>query len=158
MLDTLLFKASLTKNKFKEMKKIIFSLLLSLSVYSSNAILRVTLALNAEWVSFYKDCHPAYWYCWEITSQGNTSIHNYIDMNTETQTITFVIDNTVNTAYNNQFISGNTFNFIQDTYLKPEIAFACTGISKVVRVPKGIYSFTINEGIITINAPFTFVD
>lgn len=143
------------------MKKIIFSILFCLSYYISNALIYVRLHTYATWVGWTQSCVRGSWYCWEIINVPSPlGIRDYIEINAETNTITFAIDNNINTEYHKQFINNNNFNFPIDTYLSADVVNAEIGVSKKIVVKSGNYNFTLNEqdNIIRITAPFNFVD
>lgn len=118
--------------------------------------LKVTLVLNSKWVSFYSDCLPSWWYCWEISTGSDA--RSYIKINDKEKLITFGIDNTISPDYHRKFVKSSNFDFPEDSYLKKEIVNASIGLNKEIYVKKGLYHFENIDGILTITAPYSIVD
>lgn len=122
----------------------------------------IRLVTWAYWSDFRQDCLLGYWYCWEIDTDKDTDAKaiskDYINIHKNEKLITFGINKDINSEYHKKFIKGSNFNFPQDTYIRRSVVKATIGLDKQIFVKKGLYPFKINDGILTITAPYTILD
>lgn len=116
--------------------------------------LPISILFYHNFRSFWRDCYPGTWYCWQIGSPSDNK--SFIEINEENQLIIFGIDNRDSSVYNSQFMVGSNYQFPQDT-LNTDLTYAAIGSKDTLFVNAGLYHFEIVDTVIIVKVPYFIV-